>query len=455
MKGTELMQQILQSVMDRPDLLIAAVIGLVTILLMLVGLQVQRHERLIAQRMDEREANRARLDLEREIQRARDELAGHATDAWFEGGVRQPPDALVRAHRAIQNARILSQDNVDAGFLEGAYMHAVGHPEAALAHYDSALEQRPSDAQIHAFKALVLLDLGRCGEATAEARIAVDLQPSTAWSRAVYADALRWKAMRTNRPDGFRIAAEEARKAVAADRSFARAHVVLGLCLLHLGEQAAGVSALTDALAIDPTHARARNALALLRRRTGDFQGALGAFTDVLSQPMSDAQRSYLLLHRAQTWLALREPNWEAALGDASQAWSLLPKGPEQAFVLSLALRARELDPERVGKLRRARAVLQRQLRRTPQIGRLHRELGWVEGLLGNESGGRALLEEALRVNPNDDVAAYWLGDRLEALGDDRGALRLYELAVSLGGKNGGLQQALTRVRTRLERFGT
>ena len=116
--------------------------------------------------------------------------------------------------------------------------------------------------------------------ATASLQRAIDLDPKYALARAALAEALWWKALRTNDKHWAGRAVEEAERAVKVDDSLAAAHVTLGKIYSESGRREEGLKQLLRAQELAPDNAEALRALASLYVSLGRVKEAEVAYVD-------------------------------------------------------------------------------------------------------------------------------------------------------------------------------
>jgi len=174
------------------------------------------------------------------------------------------PRGKVAAQKALQLAPGLSDAYASLGF--AAFYYDWDWKEAD-ALFRKAIALNPNNQVAHTFYTAFLHATGRLDEAEAQNRIAIELDPMSAW---VYDDK-GWLLLSRRRPEE---AVVQFRKGVAMDRSYPAAHLSLAVALSRMGkfQEALDEVRQADALHGDPT--RVMEVLGSVQAVSGDRTGA-------------------------------------------------------------------------------------------------------------------------------------------------------------------------------------
>jgi tetratricopeptide (TPR) repeat protein len=160
-----------------------------------------------------------------------DRLGALEADAWPQDGFAGLGQAEVLKF-AVEDPG----QNVEAILQQGDALHAAGRMDDALASYEQAAGLQPDNAAAHRGVANALYALGRFEQALASYDQAFALAPNSPTTLFNRGNALRVLKR-------FDAAIESYEAAVALDPDMAIAHHNRALCLLHLGDLAAGFGA--------------------------------------------------------------------------------------------------------------------------------------------------------------------------------------------------------------------
>lgn len=178
------------------------------------------------------------------------------------------PDPMDAAERAVDEAPEVGETYAALGVV-----HSVRHeaPPAQQA-LERAVELSPSDSEAHSWLGWLYLVVGRPDDAVTAGRRAAELDPRAPAPRAYLAEMLLAEGR-------LQAAAQEARRARELQPSYALAHYMEGLTLLHLNRPVEAGTAFQEALSLThprgtPSSAEARAALAVIRCAAGDVTRA-------------------------------------------------------------------------------------------------------------------------------------------------------------------------------------
>jgi tetratricopeptide (TPR) repeat protein len=174
------------------------------------------------------------------------------------------PQGKEAARKALQLAPNLSDAYASLGF--AAFYYDWDWKEADSL-FRKAIALNPNNQVAHTFYTAFLHATGRLDEAEAQNRIAIELDPMSAW---VYDDK-GWLLLSRQRPEE---AVVQFRKGVAMDRSYPAAHLSLAVALSRVGkfQEALEEVRQADALHGDPT--RSMEVLGSVQALSGDRAGA-------------------------------------------------------------------------------------------------------------------------------------------------------------------------------------
>ncbi|MEP7271268.1 MAG: DUF5107 domain-containing protein [Acidobacteriota bacterium] len=210
------------------------------------------------------------------------------------------------------------------------------------------------------------------------------------------------------------------------------ARYVLGEIALAAGRTDEALEELTQAVRIDPRDLKARTVLAIAERRAGRLAAAQTRIDDVVREMPID----YFALHERYNILKARNKDAEAEHA-WSELWRLLSREPDA--VLELVF-----DYAAVGR-REAQTVAERLFHEGaahPMLVYLLSSLSSHIGSVGTKVDSAyvfphrleeiAILQAAVKANPNDGRAAYYLGNVLAGKLRFKEALAMWREAVRL-----------------------
>jgi Flp pilus assembly protein TadD len=192
-----------------------------------------------------------------------------------------------------------------------------------------------------------------------------------------------------------RAAADDLRRAVAADPSFGPAHAELGRALLLLGDGGGALSSLARGIELLPDEPEAHSAYGIALLATGKSDAALAALVRAVElDPGSAARRgnlgtAYLMRGRVQE--ALREYEAQVRMDDTD------PRAHSDYGTALLA----------AGDPARARRSLERAVQMEPNRATFRSNLGYALQLEGRLPEAIAAYREALRIDPK--LASAWI----------------------------------------------
>ncbi|HEY6118810.1 MAG TPA: DUF5107 domain-containing protein [Pyrinomonadaceae bacterium] len=287
----------------------------------------------------------------------------------------------------------------------GLSYYRSGEYERAAAHLQKALQRNKDAADAHYYLALVLRAQGKIGEAE---------------------DQLIWT--------------------VRSGYMESVSRYVLGEMALANGRSGEALEHLQQAVNLDPRDLKARTVLALAERLSGNLKGARARIDSVVDELPID----YFALHEqyeVNTALGQKDQ------GTLDELWRLLAREPDS--VLELAF-----DYLAVGRSQEARGILEEATKRESNhvYPIIHYTLGYLYEVKGEDARAREeyslgskgdtrfvfphrveeidVLRAALKTNPQDGRAAYYLGNVLASKNRDEEALDAWTRAVALDPAN-------------------
>lgn len=153
------------------------------------------------------------------------------------------------------------------------FEYALGREDEALRHIDELVEATPDDPGLREQRALILIDLGRFGEATADARAALGTKPQHPSYMDTLGVAARMSGDAASALQAFNLSTEARPSDPRARSELAICHVQLG----RLGEARAALETLPGYAMRDPFAQYARAAVAVAG---GDPASAIGFLTE-------------------------------------------------------------------------------------------------------------------------------------------------------------------------------
>ncbi|MGQ9814866.1 MAG: tetratricopeptide repeat protein [Candidatus Roseilinea sp.] len=150
-----------------------------------------------------------------------------------------------------------------------------GDYRSAISFYEQAARRRPSDSQLYAEPARLMVFLGQAARAEQRARKALELDPSSVFARAVLCMALDWQG---------RIAEAlvECRAAVEMDPNSSIARAYLSEVLTDSGNFSRAREEANQALALDPQNADAMRNLGYSYEIAGDYSRGIYYYEETL-----------------------------------------------------------------------------------------------------------------------------------------------------------------------------
>ena len=203
-----------------------------------------------------------------------------------------------------------------------------------------------------------------------------------------------------NRPD---LAADELRRALAADPDDGEAHALLALCHVDLGRPADALREARAAVRSEPDLALAHLAHAHALREANALDAADDALTKAIAldpyEPSAFALRASLDVARER---------WAAALESADEGLAL---DPEHAGCLN----ARAIALRRLRRPGEAAETIEGALARDPENAYTHANAGWARLEASDADGALEHFREALRLDPTLETAQEGILEALKA----------------------------------------
>jgi len=191
----------------------------------------------------------------------------------------------------------------------------------------------------------------------------------------------------------FDLAERELRAALALAPLDATAHGLLGFCLLRRDRAAEALAEANEAIRLAPTWRFGHYVLGAALLAKHDPAAAERAAREALRLGPEEAD-SFVLL--ARTRLAQRD--WRGAVEHAERALALDPERVGAANVRALAL-------TQLGERDQAASAIEGVLARDPGNAITHRNYGWNKLSAGDHRGALGHFREALRLDPNSELA--------------------------------------------------
>ncbi len=296
---------------------------------------------------------------------------------------------LESAQARLDRARQLAPANPQPDYLSGVILQRWQQPAAALAAYAAAAAKDPAEVSYVLAQGEMLVALGRAGEA-----VTLLTGRSTTFDHsAVLQDAIGQLLVRQHRPAE---AAEAERRAtlLAGDDPLVREH--FGLALFDAGQFAEAADVL-GRLVRDDAHSKRADLFAAVgesRRQLGQLPPALVAL-----QTAADLSPDVAAYWRAAGRVAVQLDDLPRAERAARRAVAIDPAdGESQCLLGYVRLRQDQLEPALAAFTAAAAAD-------PGDTTGLCME-GFVLGRLGRRAEARPVLERALRIKPDDSLAA-------------------------------------------------
>jgi predicted O-linked N-acetylglucosamine transferase (SPINDLY family) len=307
--------------------------------------------------------------------------------------------------RPVADAGALHRDAIDA--------LRAGRLDDAARLLAAAIDAAPHVPEPHANLGLVLLALGRAGEAETSCRRAVALRGDLVAAHVNLGNALRV----LGRPDE---AAASYRRALALDPTLAEAHNNLGVVLAARGDRDGAKASYTRALALRGDYAEAHVNLGAALWADGDAPAAVASYRAALALRPHDAETHNNL---GVALAALGE--LDTALASLDRAIALHPGYAEAHANRGNAMRAR-------GDTAAAMAAYVRALELRPDLAELHANVASLLLAQGGVDDALGRCRRALELAPDLAVAHAVLGNVLADRGDLPAAVAALERAVAL-----------------------
>jgi len=334
----------------------------------------------------------------------------------LQGAVHLRQNELALARHEIDQALLLDPDNLTAVSALVGIERKAGHPEAALAALDKALEKHPGESGLRLLQAQLLLEQGALDKAGEVFRILIEKEPDNLG----YKTSLVKLMIRQGRKDD----AEAFLRGVADSAKSADAKLLLVDFLLNQRGFAQAEEALLGLIGQYPADLAYRFSLAEIYLGQKDRAKAVQAYRDIIELDKTGPKGLTARTALAQVYMAQGEKEAARALiGEVLQA------DPNNSDALFLRARDRLDDGDNDGAITDLRTLL-----------RVHPEL----------TGGQALLAEAHLRNHEPALAIEALRTLLQASPENQ-AMRV-ELARQLAGTGESdsalalLSEALSRV---------
>jgi tetratricopeptide (TPR) repeat protein len=365
-----------------------------------------------------------------------------------------PPDGNPDFKPVTRPLPDLAPASAERAYLAGVAADKKSDEMAARAAYSEALKLDPGYTPAHTALGLSYYRSGEYDRAAEHLGAALRRNPDAGDAR-YYLALVRRAQGRTGE------AVEQLMWCVRAGHREPAARYVLGEMYLAADSIDGAMEHLTQAVRLDPRDLKARTLLALAEFEGGAVRRAQARIDEVVRELPVD----YLALHVRQAMLEARGPAAEAEQS-RRELWRVLDREPDS--VLELAF-----DYHSAGHAKRAAQVLleaveRARKQRRPIYPMWHYALGYLSGLshsgevvrrkqyeLGAEGDPAfvfphrveevAVLQDALKANPDDGRAAYYLGNALASLHRDREALAAWRQAVKLDPANVAARRNLAR----------
>lgn len=346
--------------------------------------------------------------------------------------------------------RILSASGgwMDLRLKRARVLQKRGDFERARADYDTLIGKDKATAALLCERAQCHLKLGDRDRAMADVNRAIELEPRNASARVARG---RIHHLVLNDPER---ALADFRQARMIDYDDIDAQRAIGALYAQRGIKDWASVEIDAWIAAGPPCAQALRERGLRRRDAGDLEGAVADLTAALEITPDD-----LYLLRFRIGVQMRRRNYVAALDDANRLIELAPKDAE-----SWKDRARVLWDS--GKRDAAMADYRRAIEVDPQdssawseleSSRIALQAGEVVSLNSRAAalfgtrdwaGGIALLDQALRIDPDNEVLLCNRANAVLASGDAERALRLFEAILELHPGNREARLRLSQARS-------
>ena len=323
----------------------------------------------------------------------------------------------------------------------------MGDLDSAQAQAEDTLRKDPADSSARALLGAVLLQKGDTARAREQFQLAWQVSPSALYAvnlARVYASEQKWLEAEKHFNEALRLdprsiqaldglvsawvkqkktaqALARVEQYVAAFPQDAGGYLIRGSMKAESGQYNPAKCDLARAIQLDPTLVMARIRLADVLRLAGDLPASIQTYEDALKmQPRSPAIHTVLGdLYQGQQNYAAAQRHYEAALaidpGFAlaanNLAWLLAQTGGNLDVALSLAEKAKQLQPEMLNS---------------------SDTLGWIEYKKGIYQDAIQLFRECVAKAPGSATYRFHLGLALVAAGDTRQGKAQLQAALRL-----------------------
>jgi tetratricopeptide (TPR) repeat protein len=297
------------------------------------------------------------------------------------------PQALEHAQQSCRKALELDPSLVETEkALAGLYV-SDGKFDQAVAAYRKLAADNPSDADVHIGLGDALAGLGRSEEAEASYRRAISAEPAY-WS----------------------------------------AHAALAQHLFQRGRIEEAIAAVTKVTELVPSSASAWSNLGGVLQMQGDFVGARRAYDRSLQ--LEPSKNAYSNLATTQYYLA----QYGEAVANFERAVALGAR--DQTIRGNLGDALWQLPNRRadaIATYRKAVALAEEELAKTPDDPTLRAQLGYYYGRLGEADRSRTYLAQAAKEGADRVYVQYYLAVAAADRGDPATALAAVDQLVKLG----------------------
>jgi tetratricopeptide (TPR) repeat protein len=303
--------------------------------------------------------------------------------------------------------------NADASYLLGALCQALGKPEQAIAHLETAVRLRPNHAASHNHLGVVLAQQGKMDQAIACFQEAIRLEQLWAEAHTNLGHALREKG-------GIPKNAISFRQVPGRELDFAQLYSQLGNRLLFKKQLNEAAISFQQALNWKPDFAEAHNNLGVVYAEQGEANEAITSFQRAIR-----CKPDYADPHNNLSVILRRRGRFEAAEASVREALRLKPDYPEALNNLGITLREQE-------RLEEAEASLREALRVKPDYADALNNLGLALKDQGKLAEAVACLEQASRLKSDFVEAHNNLGAALTEQGNVSEAIRCFQESLRL-----------------------
>lgn len=296
--------------------------------------------------------------------------------------------------------------------IQQRFQQAVSLFQAGDISAESALrgieQDAPGISEISHLLGIVLLQMGRAGEAVAPLQFAARSMPRDPAPFNLLGVACQQSGDLEGAIAAFR-------KALALDANFTDAHFNFGNALRDAGRDAEAADRFRNAIRLEPGFADAHYNLALAEARLGNFEAAVEGYRQALSlQP--DQADAHIGLSRALTMLH----RYAEAETEARSALALAPDAIEAHSNLARALQGQ-------GRIAEAETAIRTAIAQAPDNASLHANLGNILEDQDKVAEAAAAYREAIARDPDFSAAHSNLGLLLLLNGDYAEGWREYD----------------------------